>query len=595
MRIGKAKSLSSKYFYALDSRDARVVKLVGVLGLGSLFFAILGFLNFLRISPVILVVFSPILTVITLYNLIQFALMVLYPGFDIREHRRKVAAFKAAAVPPRVAVFVPAAGEDIAIVRETIMAALAIDYPDCKVFLLDDSKNAVYKGLAEELGCVYVRRKVVGLDKKAGNMNHALHRVDGYDWVLILDADFKARPEILRELVPYTADDVGIVQSPQHFPMNRDVHKRSKIEYGAAYIQQDFYRITQVSRDRFGAAICVGTNALYNVKAVRQVGGWEGVGASKGWGHSEDVNTGLKIINTHNADGNRYWIKYVPIQLAEGYCPDTHYTFYKQQNRWCTGSMQLLFSGKTLFSRALSVSQRLIYGSSSLYYYATICVLLSPAYLLTITLLNNQPQWKYTFYFLPSVMTNLVIAPFLLRKQYRPLAAGLVVLSNAYTFLQALYLLIRQRPLGWEASGVKQAGRSTHFTQFKLSAYACFLLLYITTFGALLLNDKLRFGPSIIIIGVFFSSLFAHIGFLYYMLVVDNDKDKRYKDRKFYAAVAMAVLLVAVGTLGYAYHTTYHVGFGKDDIITFEKQHGPVSGTAAKVVAGTSEVSAHDR
>src|SRR5258708_2487014 len=109
-------------------------------------------------------------------------------------------------------------------------------------------------------------------------MNHAIKLIKGYDYILVLDADFQARSEILRELVPYTGSDVGIVQSPQHFPLDKIAHARSKIEYGAAYIQQDFYRITQVARNRFGAAICVGTSALYSVEALKRVGGYEGVG-----------------------------------------------------------------------------------------------------------------------------------------------------------------------------------------------------------------------------------------------------------------------------------------------------------------------------
>lgn len=575
---------NSKYFYTLDNHDTGSVRLIGFAGLVSLVFLVIGFINFLKISPLISILFGPLLLIIAAYHLINYWLMAQYPGFDITKHRSLVADFKRRGWPyPRVAVFVPAAGEDVKIVRETVTAAMAINYPAFAVFILDDSKDGIYKELAEHLGCRYLRRPNIGHQKKAGNMNYALSQIDGYEWVLILDADFKARREILAELMPYTASDVGIVQSPQHFPMTKEVHTRSKIEYGAAYIQQDFYRITQVARDKFGAAICVGTNALYNVSAVKQVDGWEGVGAPKGWGHSEDVHTGLKMINKFNSDGDRYRIKYVPIQLAEGYCPDTHYAFYKQQNRWCTGSMQLLFSGKTLFSKTLSLPQRLIYGSSSLYYYYTISLLTSPLYLLTITLLNNQLSWWNTLYFLPTLVTNVVITPLVLRKQYRPLATGLVVMSNAYTFLQALMLLILQKPLDWQASGATKNSRTRHFSQFKLLALLGFTLLYVLTFGAIMLDDKIALGPSMIIVAIFLSALTLHFGFMYYLLIGGIDKPKRiYQDRKFYAAVAMTLFFIAVGCLSYTYHSRYQVVFGHNDVITLENQDGRLDAPASK-------------
>lgn len=576
-----SKKPNSKYFYMLDRYDSQPVRLVGVLGLVSLSFSLVGFINFLRISPEVCALFAPIVVIVTLYQLANNILMAQYPGFDIRKHYRLITAYRQRTPNlPKVAVFIPAAGEDVQIVRATVKAAMKIVYAPYAVFILDDSQEALYRDIAASLGCEYLRRDDVGNNKKAGNMNYALQCLDGFQQVLVLDADFKPRPEILNELLPYSGEDIGIVQSPQHFPLTDNVHRRSKIEYGAAYIQQDFYRITQVARDKFNAAICVGTNALYNVEAIRQVGGWEGVGTPKGWAHSEDVYTGLKILHTTNAEGERYKIKYIPVQLAEGFCPDNHYSFYKQQNRWCTGSIQLLFSCKTLFSRKLSLSQRLIYGSNSLYYYYTIALLISPLYLLVITLLNTTIEWKYTFFFLPSLLTNLCIGPILLRKQYRPIATTLVILSNAYTFLQALYLLIRHNPLGWEASGVKQNGRSLHFTKFKLTAYLTVMLLYVPTFGAIFLNNKLTFGPSILLVAAFLVSFATQLGFLYYILIGGIiDRKRLYTDRKFFAAIFMTATIVVVGVLGFRYHKSYHVTFGKHDVIKLVKQTDPSRAT----------------
>lgn len=66
---------------------------------------------------------------------------------------------------------------------------------------------------------------------------------------------------MLSELVPYFEDSsVGIVQSPQFFdtrgPMNW-------LQRHAGATQELFYRMIQPSRDAVGAAICVGSCALY--------------------------------------------------------------------------------------------------------------------------------------------------------------------------------------------------------------------------------------------------------------------------------------------------------------------------------------------
>lgn len=337
-----SKKDNEKYFYSLNSHDSHLIKWLGVIGFITTIFIVLGYMQFLYISPVLALLFGPVLVVILLYHLIQYFLLSVYPGFDLPRHKAKILDYwRKSKDVPRVAVFIPAAGEPVDVVEGTVLAATKINYPNFQVYVLDDSSGSLYKDIASKHGAAYISRTNKGHYKKAGNMNHALNKLDGYDQILVLDADFQPRAEILRELIPYASKEVGIIQSPQHFPLDAEAHSRSKIEYGAAYIQRDFYRITQVARNKFGAAICVGTSALYNIEALRRVGGYEGVGQPRGWSHSEDVHTGLKMLNAFTDDDEQYKILYIPIQLAKGTCPDTHHSFYKQQNRWATGSMQL--------------------------------------------------------------------------------------------------------------------------------------------------------------------------------------------------------------------------------------------------------------
>lgn len=578
MRLRVSKQTDEKYYYALSAGDASIVKFVGLLGIASTILVIFGYIQFLHISTLLAVIFGPVLLVTTLYFLVQYFLMSMYPGFNVARHKQRVANYWAKTKKaPSVVVFIPAAGEDVSIVEATVAAASQIDYPRYRVALLDDTKDGIYEPIARQHNAAYVHRENTGYFKKAGNMNHALEKLDGVDNILVLDADFQPRPEILRELIPYAGENVGIVQSPQHFPLDKEVHGRSKIEYGAAYIQRDFYRITQVARNRFGAAICVGTSALYNVEALKRVGGFEGVGRPKGWSHSEDVHTGLKMLNAYNDNDERYRIIYVPIQLTMGTCPDSHHSFYKQQNRWATGSMQLIFSDKTIRSSVLSLMQRVCYGSNALYYFYTIGILLSPLYLMALALHNSFISWAFTLYFIPALVVKYVLDPFLLRKELAPLSTTLVVISNAFTFLQAAFLLIIKKPLGWQATGAKAHKKSAHFTFFKLSATAGFIVLYILTLGVLIMNERIMVGPSMFVVCLFLTSFLSNIAFLFYTLIVNTDARFKFLDRKFYAALMIIVLtgITVYGSL--KYHTKYDVVLSHERIVLAKQDNAAKS------------------
>jgi len=60
------------------------------------------------------------------------------------------------------------------------------------------------------------------------------------------------------------------VQSPQYF---RTHGRMSWMERGAGGVQELFYRLVQVSRDRHDGAICVGSCAIYRREALATNGG----------------------------------------------------------------------------------------------------------------------------------------------------------------------------------------------------------------------------------------------------------------------------------------------------------------------------------
>ena len=81
--------------------------------------------------------------------------------------------------------------------ERTIVGALGMDYPNFRVWMLDDSRRAWVRALCGELGCRYLSRSS-NAHAKAGNINHALRHIAAFaaapDFVSILDADFVPTP-----------------------------------------------------------------------------------------------------------------------------------------------------------------------------------------------------------------------------------------------------------------------------------------------------------------------------------------------------------------------------------------------------------------
>ena len=90
---------------------------------------------------------------------------------------------------PTVDVFIPSYNETLDIVKLTIFAAQAIDWPQDKlrVHVLDDGRREDFREFCEQVGVNYIVRDN-NRHAKAGNMNEALKVTSG-EFVAIFDAD----------------------------------------------------------------------------------------------------------------------------------------------------------------------------------------------------------------------------------------------------------------------------------------------------------------------------------------------------------------------------------------------------------------------
>jgi cellulose synthase (UDP-forming) len=197
------------------------------------------------------------------YSLIDVSL------FGLTVWRSRTRAAPPGAEPGRtVDVFITTFNEPIDLVLNTARHAKAITYPH-STWILDDGARPEMADAAAALGIGYIKRSTDWNDRplhaKAGNLNNALLATDG-EFLLVLDADQVAQPEILDRTLGYFDDPrMALVQTPQYFgnvPDDDPLGSQAPLFYGP--IQQ--------GKDGWNAAFFCGSNAILRREALMQLG-----------------------------------------------------------------------------------------------------------------------------------------------------------------------------------------------------------------------------------------------------------------------------------------------------------------------------------
>jgi len=385
--------------------------------------------------------YVPLLAFTILYYLTSLRVNGFTPDFSLAVHQQLVRSWRPR-VYPTVDVFLPVCGEPIEVLHNTWthVSRMVRRYAGTvAVYVLDDSNSPELAGMAADFGFVYGSRPNRGWFKKAGNLQYGFNRSHG-QYIVVLDADFAPRADLIDELLPYLEADprVGIVQSPQFF---RVLNQQNWIERGAGAVQELFYRAVQVSRQDSDGAICVGSCAVYRRAALAQNGGTTLIE------HSEDVHTGFDLRRLG------WRLRYVPIALATGLCPDTVSAFQNQQYRWCAGSISLLCSAK-FWQTELRPSTRLCYLSGFFYYIHT-ALFTFVAPLIPITLLLAMPErvrLDNAKLIIPSLIYTTMIFPLWHRCPYR-LEAWAARMMYGWAHFFAIWDITRRRRMSWRPTG----------------------------------------------------------------------------------------------------------------------------------------------
>ena len=290
--------------------------------------------------------------VVGLLDFLQFVVMMSRYRDRVPEADQGEARFRA--LPPdqlpHVDVWIATYNEDWEILEKTIVGALALDWPKDRIAIhvLDDGRRDWLREKCLALGLNHVTRPN-NIGKKAGNHNNALAHTNA-PFILSLDADFIPFPQAIYRMIGLMDDPVvGIVQSPQTFynagPLRNNLMMHRAIPEDLAF----FYKAMQPSRDAWRAAFYCGTGALLRRKALEDVGGFAPES------DIEDQITSLKLWS------HGWETHFLSERISCGLAPESVAALHDQRNRWCRGSLQILFTRYGPFGPGFSLSQRLFF------------------------------------------------------------------------------------------------------------------------------------------------------------------------------------------------------------------------------------------
>ncbi len=399
--------------------------------------AIMEIDNFLILMPAA-ILFGGYTLIYFAYQAISLPINFGGRGFDETAHVNLVRSWHPIAYPT-VDIFLPVCGEPIQVLYNTWNGVLELvrAYPGvARAHVLDDADSFEVLEMSATFGFSYIRR-TVHEHKKAGNLNYAFKRTSG-QFIVIFDADFRPRADFLAETLPYMDDSsVGIVQTPQFF---RASPKQTWVERGAGTILEIFYRAVQVSRDRYGSALCVGSNAVYRRAALEPNGGFTLIP------YAEDSHTGL------DARRHGYGLRYIPVPLAAGICPASLDAFMRQQYRWCCGATSLIWT-RHMWRVPMPFRSRLPYIAGWMWNLTTaLRTLILP--LIPVTLLAFVPgeiQLRNALLLVPPIVTGTVLYPLWHNAPYSPRIWPLQI-AVGWAQAIALWDYSRGKVMSWKPS-----------------------------------------------------------------------------------------------------------------------------------------------
>jgi len=403
-----------------------------------------------------------------------FDAAILYLAFMRRTDRRKEADAHEArlrALPPEclpsVDILIATYNEPESVIEKTIVGALSIDYPNYKVWVLDDGRRAWVKALCEAKGAGYIARPD-NLHAKAGNINHALRQTTG-DFFAIFDADFIPQRSFLMRTIGFFEDpSIGIVQVPHTFYNHDPFQANLALRKSLPDDQRFFFEAIMPSRDGWDAAFCCGSNSVTRRAAMDAIGGAMPAGSI-----TEDMLLSLALLK------KGYVTRYLCERLAYGLAPESIKAFFVQRQRWARGAMQILFLPEGPLGHGVRFVHRLLFMPT---HWLTQSVMMLMSVIAPIVFLwtglapmVNVTEQAVVHYMVPTILATVGGVHVFAQKEYFPLAAQTLALFQSFKILPTAVLTLTKphghvfkvtpkgagaagaeydRPIFWAAAGL---------------------------------------------------------------------------------------------------------------------------------------------
>ncbi|WP_082363652.1 UDP-forming cellulose synthase catalytic subunit [Pseudomonas versuta] len=260
---------------------------------------------------------------------------------------------------PVVDVFIPSYNEALDIVKLTIFAAQAMDWPKDKlrVHVLDDGRREDFREFCDQINVNYITRDN-NFHAKAGNLNEALKITSG-EFVAFFDADHVPTRSFLQVSIGWFLKDpkLAMLQTP-HFFFSPDPFEKNLDTFRSVPNEGElFYGLVQDGNDLWNATFFCGSCAVIRRAPLMEVGGVavETV--------TEDAHTALKL----NRAG--YNTAYLAIPQAAGLATESLSSHISQRIRWARGMAQIFRTDNPLLGKGLNLGQRLCYLNAMLHFF----------------------------------------------------------------------------------------------------------------------------------------------------------------------------------------------------------------------------------
>lgn len=255
---------------------------------------------------------------------------------------------------PGVDIFIATYNEGLDVLEKTIVAAQAIDYPNFRVWVLDDTRRDWLRAFCRKVGVNYVTRPD-NTHAKAGNLNNGLYHSaqgdGGAPYIMVLDADFAPNRNILLRIIGLFDDPrVGVVQTPQFY------YNADPIQYNLRSTecwvdeQRAFFDVMQPAKDAWDTAFCIGTSFVVRREALGHIGGFP-TGTV-----TEDIHLTYKLMPFG------YVTRWLNERLSVGLSAEGLPEYISQRSRWGLGTIQVaLTADGPMRGRGYTLRQRLHY------------------------------------------------------------------------------------------------------------------------------------------------------------------------------------------------------------------------------------------